>query len=73
MILTPEQISELEHTIEILLSNLPSKMSDLFNRQAIYERCLPLLAEPIGIVNGTPEKEGRLFRCRLCSQVFQDE
>ena len=64
---------DIEHSIEILLANLPPKMSDLFNRQTIYERCLPLLVEPVGVVEGTPEKESCLFRCMFCSQVFQGE
>ena len=38
--------------------------------QVMYELCKPLLIEPVGVVEGTPEKEGRLFRCMLCSQVF---
>jgi hypothetical protein len=33
---------ELVHTMELLLGDLP-QFSELFNRDVIYERCLPLL------------------------------
>ena len=44
------------NTVEFLLRD-PPKWSELFDWNAIYEDCLPLFAQPVRIMKGTPEKE----------------
>jgi len=64
--------SELVHATEPLPGGMPI-FSEFIRVEAIYETILSSIIQPIGIVEDTPELEGRFFWCKLCSQAFEYE